>query len=90
MLLGFKEDLQVHRDLVNYIKSELSEWIAPPDWNATCDKLWKMNKTLIISYNNYKIVEEYPSLLWSPVDQKWANKQNSDELKNYLSKVIER
>lgn len=75
---------------MNYLKSELSEWIAPPNWSATCGQLWRTNKTLIISYNNDTIVKEYPSLLWSPVVQKWANVQNIDDLKKYFNNVIER
>lgn len=87
---GFRYQLESHTELINYLKSELSEWAAIPNWNATCNELWNSNKTLIISYNYEEIVKQNSNLLWTPVSHKWANVQSNDELKEYFTKIVER
>ncbi|XKL66067.1 hypothetical protein PGB90_009487 [Kerria lacca] len=86
---GFRYQLESHTELINYLKSELSEWAAIPNWNATCNELWNSNKTLIISYNYEEIVKQNSNLLWTPVSHKWANVQSNDELKEYFTKIVE-
>lgn len=88
---GFRYTPDTHREFVAYLERELSEWIAPANnWSATCNDLWNKKKTLILSYNDDETVQQFPSILWTPVVQKWANVQNSDALKRYLAKIIEK
>lgn len=87
---GFGDDLKIHREFVTYVKSQLSEWMAPPNWNATCGQLWALNKTLIISYNKDNVVDQYPDLLWRGVQHKWGNVQKLKDLRKYLTEVFSR
>lgn len=86
-ILGSKR-VDKHQEMVQYLKSELSEWLASPNWSSTCGELWKSNKTLIVAYNYPEIVANHSSFLWSPVHHHWANAQDRDELRSYLDQII--
>ena len=76
--------------MVSYLESELSAWLASPNWSSTCGELWKSNKTLIVTYNYPEVVANHSNLLWSPVHHHWANAQYEDELKDYLDQIIKK
>ncbi|KAI5754685.1 hypothetical protein M8J77_010649 [Diaphorina citri] len=80
-----------HDTLVDYLQKELGPFIAPPNltWNAKLQDFWKINKTVILAYNNEKVLKKYSHLLWPPVYQRWGNCQEPDKLKAYMKNVFE-
>lgn len=81
-----------HDTLVDYLQKELGPFIAPPNltWNAKLQDFWKINKTVILAYNNEKVLKKYSHLLWPPVYQRWGNCQEPDKLKAYMKNVFEK
>uniref|UniRef100_A0A8D8WPK1 PI-PLC X domain-containing protein 1 n=1 Tax=Cacopsylla melanoneura TaxID=428564 RepID=A0A8D8WPK1_9HEMI len=75
-----------HDILVEYLKAELGQFIAPASltWNAKLEEFWKLNKTLIIAYNDEKTQQKYSDILWLPITQKWANAQDIQTMKKYM------
>lgn len=84
--VGFGRNLDIHRKLVNFVKSVLGDHIADPQltWQATLKDIWQRKQTIIVSYDNYEVVDEYPSILFQAIEQRWGNVQNLDSLERFL------
>uniref|UniRef100_A0A8D8M707 PI-PLC X domain-containing protein 1 n=1 Tax=Cacopsylla melanoneura TaxID=428564 RepID=A0A8D8M707_9HEMI len=82
--------LKPHETLIDYLLQELGPFIAPPQltWNARLQDFWNLNKTLILAYNNRKMLSKYSHILWPPVHQKWGNAQELSKLKEYMRNVF--
>ncbi|RZF41870.1 hypothetical protein LSTR_LSTR005332 [Laodelphax striatellus] len=89
---------QDHFDFVNYLKSKLTVngrelWVNP---NAIEGVHWRATPQTIIG--NGKIIIAYPDdsfredhnldILWPKVHQYWGNKQNIDDLREYILETI--
>jgi hypothetical protein len=72
--------------------SELSDYLVPASlsWEATLDKIWASNRSLVLSYNNKDMVAQHYSFLWWPVSQKWANVVTLGQLHNYFQNIFMR
>lgn len=86
---GFGKKLDIHRQLVYFIQKELGELLVDPalTWDTTLDAIWKLRQNIIFSYDFIGVVNEFPSILWHSVQQRWGNVQNLADLKRYLSPV---
>lgn len=57
-------------------------------WDATLESIWQMKRNIIVSYDNIAIVQEFPSLLWRSVQQRWGNVQSLPDLRRHLVPVV--
>ena len=65
-----------HLELVEYLESELGEFMAP-DWiweDVTPNDLWNMNRSLILSYA-HDPSSAYNDKIWSEVQHAWGDKE---------------
>ncbi|KAJ9599936.1 hypothetical protein L9F63_009764 [Diploptera punctata] len=87
--VGFGSGLDVHKQLVEYLTTELGEYAASPGltWDATLGDIWTLGKRLVVSYNNNNMVAS-STILWSAVDQKWGDVQSAADLYTYLAQVM--
>lgn len=78
--------MKPHDVLVAYLKKELIEFIVPANltWDAKLQDFWKIGKGLIIAYNDKETQKKYSDILWSPINQRWANAQDIAALKKYM------
>ena len=86
-ILGFGRKQGIHHKLALYVEGLISDIMADPDltWEASLDDIWKRKKLVIVSYDYMPIIHEFPSLLWTSVQQRWGNVQNASDLKRYLA-----
>lgn len=79
--------MDIHQKLVRYIQNELGELMVDPEltWQATLSQIWSTKRNIIVSYDHISVVQEFPSLLWHSVQQRWGNVQSVGDLKRYLS-----
>ncbi|EDW64160.1 PI-PLC X domain-containing protein 1 [Drosophila virilis] len=84
--VGFGKKLGVHRLLVSYLREHFGDLIVHPSltWHATLRDIWKRQQNVILAYDNNEIVQEFPQLLFGPVDQRWGNVQSWARLERHL------
>lgn len=72
---------------MRYIQNELGELMVDPEltWQATLDQIWKTKRNIIVSYDYISVVQEFPTLLWHSVQQRWGDVRSINDLKRYLS-----
>eukprot|EP00092_Neocalanus_flemingeri_P011157 GFUD01012019.1.p1 GENE.GFUD01012019.1~~GFUD01012019.1.p1 ORF type:complete len:456 (-),score=118.95 GFUD01012019.1:61-1428(-) len=78
-----------HEELVDYINSELGEFMAP-DWlgkGASMNDLWHLNRTLIVTYQD-DFVENRHDNLWTEALHAWGNTRQPRRLFTYLDKTM--
>lgn len=85
--VGFGKNLDVHRKLVHYIHSQISDLLVDPllTWDAKLEDIWQTKQNVILSYDYVGVVQEFPSILFQSVQQKWGNVQNLEDLKRFLT-----
>ncbi|XP_037052432.1 uncharacterized protein LOC119085974 isoform X2 [Bradysia coprophila] len=85
--VGFGKKLDIHRNLVHYIQTEIGDLLVDPNltWDANLDDIWKTKRNVILGYDHIAMVHEFPSYLWHSVQQRWGNVQSLTDLKRYLS-----
>lgn len=85
--VGFGRNLDVHRKLVHHIHSEIGELLVDPSvsWDTTLDRVWQSKRNIILSYDYVAVVQEFPSILFQSVQQRWGNVQKLADLKRYLA-----
>lgn len=85
--VGFGKNLDVHRKLVHYIHSQISDLLVDPllTWDAKLEDIWQTKQNVILSYDFVGVVQEFPSILFQSVQQKWGNVQNLEDLKRFLT-----
>lgn len=79
--------MDIHRKLVRYIQTELSELLVDPSagWDVKLEQIWQSRRNIILAYDHIEIVHEFPSLVFQSVQQRWGNVQTLPELKRYLT-----
>lgn len=78
-----------HDELVEYINSELGEFMAP-DWlgkGASMNDLWHLNRTLIVTYED-DTMEKKNENLWTEALHAWANTRQPAKLFKYLDETM--
>jgi len=90
---GFGGDDQAarHAELVEYLDTELGEFMAP-DWlgrnrRATLNDLWALNRTLIVTYQS-DITENQHERLWPEVIHAWGNTKDPSRLFRFLNRMM--
>lgn len=73
--------------LIELIESEIGDLMINPKltWNANLDEIWRTKRNIIVSYDDFSVINKLSSLLWPSVQQRWGNVQTVDDLRNYLS-----
>ena len=86
--VGFDNDIAPWL-LVSLINSTLGDYLVPSDLgqNVTLGDLWRMNKTIIVSYGKPSIRQKVP-WLWPNIFQAWANAQKLRDLESYLDEQM--
>lgn len=89
-MLGFGKKFDIHRQLVQYIQREISELMADPalGWDASLDSIWRTKRNIIVSYDHIAVLQEFPTLLWQSVQQRWGNVQTIPDLRKHLLPVV--
>lgn len=84
---GFGKTLDIHRKLVHYIQTELGELLVDPSagWDIKLEQIWQTRRNILLGYDHLAIVQEFPSLVFQSVQQRWGNCQNMADLKRYLA-----
>lgn len=79
--------MEVHRKLVRYIQNELGELLVDPSfgWEVKLEQIWQNRRNIILAYDHIEIVNEFPSLVFQSVQQRWGNCQSLGDLKRFLS-----
>lgn len=85
--VGFGKKLDIHRRLVRYIHSEIGELLVDPSmtWDVKLENIWQNKRNIILSYDFVAVVQEFPSILFQSVQQRWGNVQSLEDLKSYLA-----
>lgn len=85
--VGFGKNLDVHRKLVHYIHTQIGDLLVDPQltWDAKLENIWQTKQNVILSYDYVGVVQEFPSILFQSVQQKWGNVQNLEDLKRFLT-----
>jgi len=88
---GFDTHPEAHGLLVDYLRKEWGELMAPSSMRAgvTVDELWAANKTLIVAYNNYETNIAH-SFLWPKIPQEWGDQRSVEGLYSFLESANER
>lgn len=84
---GFGKSLDIHRKLVHYVQNEIGDLMVDPShgWDLRFDQIWQSRTNIIVSYDNTAVVNEFSSLLFLAVQQRWGNCQSLTDLKRYLT-----
>ncbi|XP_043864903.1 PI-PLC X domain-containing protein 1 [Drosophila mojavensis] len=84
--VGFGKNLAVHHLLVAYLREQFGDFIVHPSltWHATLRDIWKRQQNVILAYDKSEVVQQYPDLLFSGVDQRWGNVQSWPRLERHL------
>lgn len=79
--------MDIHRKLVRYIQIELGELLVDPStgWDIKLEQIWQSRRNIILGYDHIEIVNEFPSLVFQSVQQRWGNCQILGDLKRFLS-----
>lgn len=85
--VGFGKNLDIHRKLVQYIHSEIGELLVDPSgtWDVKLENIWQNRRNIILGYDYVAVVQEFPSIVFQSVQQRWGNVQRLDDLKRYLA-----
>ena len=78
-----------HDELVEYINSELGEFMAP-EWlgkGASMNDLWHLNRTLIVTYQE-DMVENKHETLWTEALHAWGDTREPEKLFRYLDQTM--
>lgn len=72
---------------MRYIHSEIGDLMVDPThgWDIKLEQIWQSRKNIIVSYDNVQVVNEFPSLVFLSVQQRWGNCQSLFDLKRFLS-----
>lgn len=72
---------------MRYIQTEIGELLVDPThgWEVKLETIWQLKRNIILSYDHYDIVNEFPAFLFQSVQQRWGNCQNLSDLKRFLS-----
>lgn len=86
-LTGFGKSMDIHRKLVRYIQMELGELLVDPSggWEIKLEQIWQTRRNIILAYDHVQIVNEFPSLVFQAVQQRWGNCQSLSDLKRFLA-----
>lgn len=84
---GFGKSMDIHRKLVRYIQTEIGELLVDPSngWDIKLESIWRAQRNIILSYDHIEVVNEFPSLVFQSVQQRWGNCQSLVDLKRFLS-----
>jgi len=83
------DEQEHHAELVDYIKSELEEFMVPV-WmgkGVTMNDLWDLNRTLIVTYRDIRTKNQHDNL-WTEAEHAWANARRPAQLFNYLDDTM--
>lgn len=85
--VGFGKKLDIHRRLVRYIHGEIGEVLVDPtlSWDATLENIWQSKRNIILGYDYVAVVQEFPSIVFQSVQQRWGNVQSLEDLKSHLA-----
>lgn len=86
----FGKSMDIHRKLVHYIQREIGELLVDPQmagWDIKLEQIWQSRRNILLGYDHHQIVNEFPSLVFQSVQQRWGNCQNLADLKRYLAPV---
>lgn len=72
---------------MKFIKNEIGSLMVDPKltWNANLNDIWKTKRNIIVSYDDFSVINKLPSFLWPSVQQRWGNVQTVDDLRLHLS-----
>lgn len=84
---GFGKSMDIHRKLVHYVQMELGELLVDPSagWDIKLEQIWQTRRNILLGYDHFEIVREFPSLVFQSVQQRWGNCQSLTDLKRYLA-----
>lgn len=73
--------------LMTLIESEIGDLMVDPKltWNANLDEIWNTKRNIIVSYDDFGVINKLSAHLWPSVQQRWGNVQTLDDLRSYLS-----
>ena len=86
---GDKEETR-HSELVEYIQSELGEFMAPM-WigkEVSMNDLWEINRTLIVTYQDVRTKNMHDNL-WTEAKHAWGNARKPEQLVRFLDEAME-
>ncbi|XP_034099796.2 PI-PLC X domain-containing protein 3-like, partial [Drosophila albomicans] len=85
--VGFGENLDDHKLLVEYLKEHFGDVIVkhPLTWNSTLNDIWKQHQNVILAYDKDEIVKNYTQFVFQAVEQNWGNAQTWEKLEDYLN-----
>lgn len=72
--------------LVKFIENEIGTLMVDPKltWNAKLNEIWKTKRNIIVSYDEFSVINKLSSFLWPSVQQRWGNVQTVDDLRDHL------
>lgn len=84
---GFGKSLDIHRKLVRLVQNEIGDLMVAPSngWDVRFDQIWQSRTNIIVAYDNTAVVNEFSSLLFLAVQQRWGNCQSLSDLKRFLT-----
>ena len=84
--VGFRKDLSIHQQLVNFLHKEVGTYAADPSltWQASLEDIWRQGKNIIIGYDHESIAAEFDNILWRSVRHRWGNVQTLEGLEKFL------
>lgn len=85
--VGFGRNLDIHHKLIMYLQQELKDHFVSPalTWEVKLDDIWKSGRNIIVSYDKYEIVRQYPHFLFTNVHQRWGDVQRLSDLRRFLA-----
>lgn len=86
LISGFGKNLTIHHKLVNFLKEHFGELIVHPSatWRATLNDIWSRRQNVILAYDKFDVVQQYPHVLFGSVEQRWGNVQKWSDLEAFL------
>lgn len=78
--------MSIHRKLVQYVNDKIGDLIVDPNltWQATLNDIWKTKRNIIIGYDHIAVAEEFSSIVYHAVEQRWGNVQTVEDLRRFL------
>lgn len=87
--VGFGKNLTIHHKLVKYLKDQFGDLIVHPSltWRASLNDIWLRKQNVILAYDLYSVVNQYPHVLFGSVEQRWGNVQTWPDLERFLRNI---
>lgn len=78
--VGFRNSIEVHRQLVMFLTQELGDYAAHPGngWDTTLGEIWRSGNRIIVAYDHFGVAGEHSeTLLFHSVRQRWGKVKES-------------